>query len=160
MAFPFADWLLPGRSIDLSAPTRTAAEKPLRDGVQYECTILLLVVAMRIMSPRASIPSNPATGRAWTRNELIAELEVERKKNSCRINGIVTWSEQLSNAKGRWKIHLKEWGILNRQVYELGRECRTFAENQLLLITAAVSLPRNLRGDHEQFRTSDLCNQE
>lgn len=84
------------------------------------------------MAANTSIPNNPTTGRAWTRNELITELEGERKRNSDRASGIVSWSEQGSNVKARWLIHLKEWAILTHQVYELGRECRVFVETRML----------------------------
>ncbi len=94
------------------------------------------------MAANASIPNNPTTGRAWTRNELITELEVERKRNSDRTSGIISWSEQVSNVKARWHIHLKEWTILTHQVYELGRECRVFAETRLLA-SNSTSLTRS-----------------
>ena len=94
------------------------------------------------MAASTPIPINPSTGRAWTRNELITELEVERKRNSARTSGIVSWSEQVCNVKARWHIHLKEWAILTHQVYELGRECRVFAETRLLASTS-TSLTRS-----------------
>ena len=31
------------------------------------------------MAASTPIPNKPTTGKAWTRNELITELEVERK---------------------------------------------------------------------------------
>ena len=94
------------------------------------------------MAANTPIPNNPTTGKAWTRNELLTELEVERKRNSERTSGIVSWSEQVSNVQARWRIHLKEWTILTHQVYELGRECRVFAEARLLASTS-TSLTRS-----------------
>ena len=94
------------------------------------------------MAASTPIPNKPTTGKAWTRNELITELEVERKRNSDRTSGIVSWSEQVSNVKARWHIHLNEWAILTHQVYELGRECRVFAETRLL-VSPSSSLTRS-----------------
>ena len=104
--------------------------------------MLAHVADKNTMAANTSIPNNPTTGRAWTRNELITELEVERKRNSDRTSGIVSWSEQVCNVKARWHIHLKEWAILTHQVYELGRECRVFAESRLLASTS-TSLTRS-----------------
>ena len=94
------------------------------------------------MAASTPIPNNPSTGKAWTRNELLTELEVERKRNSERTSGIVSWAEQVSNVQARWHIHLKEWTILTHQVYELGRECCVFAETRLLANTS-TSLRRS-----------------
>ena len=104
--------------------------------------MLAHVADKNTMAANTPIPNNPTTGKAWTRNELLTELEVERKRNSERTSGIVSWSEQVSNVQARWHIHLKEWTILTHQVYELGRECRVFTETRLLSSTS-TSLTRS-----------------
>ena len=101
--------------------------------------MLAHVADKNTMAASAPIPNNPTTGKAWTRNELLTELEVERKRNSERTSGIVSWAEQVSNVQARWRIHLKEWTILTHQVYELGRECRVFTETRLLASTSTFS---------------------